>query len=563
MKVGWGPALIAEPMRAIRRVLMPVLTRFLAPAGVYFLVYAAFSWPLFKAFNTHFFCGQEDGYQNIWNLWWTEKCVNELHQLPWQTNYLHHPRGTTLIAHTLAPFNGFVGAFLQKTLGLSLNQTYNFVVIFSFVMSGVTAFWLALRVSGSYAGSLFAGAAFTFTHFHFAHAQNHLQMVSLEWLPLAVLAVYELVNRPTLWKAVAAAGALFLVALCDFHLTFYVVMAGSFLGLIILFRQYRSRFNGLRPYVVPLIVFVTLTAMTTGMLALKLLLVNKNDPLQHNHDPVAWSTDVIDPLIPGAQWKWNAWTRPVWEKLDKEKKDFVYVEHSLYVGWAVFGLLVYGLWRRARMPVKDLGYWYAMAGLFFLMSLGPWLHVAGTVTKVPLVYRGLEWAFPPLKMGGVPMRMMVMVYVAGAVIAACAIGDLIRLMRWKSLLVLIPLLGLWTFETWPKAQPTTKAGYAFWVTELAKQPPGAVIDTTYKTELSLPLYYATGHGKPIAEGYISRYPRSVERHRGELRALVDAQRWDVLAGPVWNFKYLVVREHVDGLERVIGDGEVRVYKLKS
>jgi hypothetical protein len=188
--------------------------------------------------------------------------------------------------------------------------------------------------------------------------------------------------------------------------------------------------------------------------------------------------------------------------------------------------------------------------------------VAGTFTKVPLVYRGLEWVFPPLKMGGVPMRMMVMVYLAGSVIAACAIADLIGLMRWKSLLVIAPLLVLWNFETWPKPQPTTEAKYPFWVTELAKQPPGAVIDTTYQKYLSLPLYYATGHGKPIAEGYISRYPRSVERHRGELRALVDAQRWDVLAGPNWEFKYLVIDRHMPGLERIIGDGEVRVYRLK-
>jgi hypothetical protein len=549
-------------MPPIRRHLLPILWNLALPAALYLLVYAAFSWPLFKSFNTHFFCGQEDGYQNIWNLWWTEKCVNELHHHPWFTNYLHWPQGTTLIAHTLAPFNGFVGAFLQKTIGLSLHQTYNTIVIFSFVMSGLTAFWLALRVTGSYAGSLFAGAAFTFTHFHFAHAQNHLQMVSLEWLPLAVLAVYELLTRPSLWKAIAAAAAMFLVALCDFHLTFYVVMTGSFLGLIVLFRQYKSQFAGLKPYIVPLIVFVTLTAMTTGVLAYKLLHVNKHDPLQQNHDPVTWSTDVIDPLIPGAQWQWHDGTRFAWGRLATPDKDFVYVEHSLYLGWAVFALILWTLWRRPAITVNGLCFWYALAALFFLMSLGPKLHVAGTITPIPLVYRGLEWVFPPLKMGGVPMRMMIMVYLAGAVIVAAAIGDVIRLLRWRSLAVLIPLLALWTFESWPKPQPTTPATYPFWVTELRKLPPGAVIDTTYKDQMSLHLYYATGHGHPVGEGYISRYPQSVERRRGVFRELVDNQRWDVLAKPEWNFKYLVVRHHVPGLERLIGDGEVRVYQLK-
>lgn len=111
------------------------------------------------------------------------KEVTELHQSPWYTTWLHYPTGTSLMAHTLAPFNGLMAIVLLK-LEMSLNQAYNTIVIFSFVMTGVTTFWLAWRVTASYTGSLFAGAAFTFCHFHFAHAQNHLQMVGLEWLPL-------------------------------------------------------------------------------------------------------------------------------------------------------------------------------------------------------------------------------------------------------------------------------------------------------------------------------------------------------------------------------------------
>src|SRR3954465_3294432 len=206
------------------RAMNSFLRGFVVPASLYLAIYYLFSYPLFHSFSTHYFCGQEDGFQNIWNLWWVNKSVTDLHQLPWFTNYLHHPAGTSLIAHTLAPFNGFLGIGLQTFM--TLNQTYNTIVIFSFVMTGVTTYWLARRVTGSYIGSLFAGAAFTFCHFHFAHAQNHLQMVTLEWMPLALLAVYELLTRPTLLKGIGAAAALFLVALSDFHLTFYVVVAG-------------------------------------------------------------------------------------------------------------------------------------------------------------------------------------------------------------------------------------------------------------------------------------------------------------------------------------------------
>jgi hypothetical protein len=523
----------------MRRASNLVLYGFLLPAGLYGLIYALFSHPLLASFSTHYFCGQEDGYQNIWNLWWVNKSVTQLHQLPWYTTYLHYPVGTTLIAHTLAPFNGFVAIPLFK-LGLTLNQVYNTIVVFSFVMTGVTTFWLAWRVSGSYVGALFAGAAFTFCHFHFAHAQNHLQMVTLEWLPLAILAIYELLTRPTVLKGIAAAGAMLLVALSDFHLTFYAVIAGTLLGIITLARQFRGGFADVRKFAIPLSLFVILTSASTGLLAWKLLHVNKTDELQQNHDPAIWSTDVIDPIIPSAQWRFAELSKPIWSRLATPDKGFVYIEHSLYVGWMVLLLCGWVLLRWRAIGLKDMGYWFGLMLFFFLLSLGPRLHIWGTITKFPGVYPVLEKLFPPLKVGGVPMRMMIMVSLTGGVIAAAALGDLIRLSRKWAWLV-VPLIAMaWAFESLPKAQPTTLAVYPQWALKLREMPDGAVIDTNYKTELSAHLYYATGHGKPVGEGYISRYPKSVEVRRGEFRGLVDNWNFDKLRDE-WKFRYLVIR----------------------
>jgi hypothetical protein len=541
------------------RRLSSILYGLALPTALYALLYAAFSYPLLRQFSTHYFCGTEDGYQNIWNLWWVNKAVTDLHTSPWYTTYLHYPTGTTLIAHTLAPFNGFVGVALQK-LGLSLAQTYNTIVIFSFVMTGLTTFWLARRVTGSYLGSLFAGAAFTFSHFHFAHAQNHLQMVTLEWMPLALLAIYELLTRPTVLKGLAAAGAMLLVTLSDFHLTFYVVVAGALLGIVTFARLAATGFTEIRKYAWPLGLFVTLTAATTGLLALKLLHVNRTDPLQQNHDPVVWSTDLVDPFFPSAQWRFADWTKPVWGPLAEPGKDFVYVEHSLYVGWAVLLLTAWAVWRRRAIPLKDFGYWAGLATLFFLLSLGPRIHIWGHVTPIPGVYPVLEKLFPPLKMGGVPMRLMAMVLLTTSVLAAAALADVIRLAGRRAPLVLVPLLALLAFESLPKPQPTTPATYPYWVTQLRNLPPGAVIDTTYKTDMSRHLYYATGHAHPVGEGYISRYPRSVEQRRGVFRALVDAEDWPTLRRD-WGFKYLVVDHHVPRLKALVQDGNIRVYQL--
>jgi hypothetical protein len=560
------------------RPLRLILFGFILPSALYALIYYLFSFPLWHSFSTHFFCGQEDGYQNIWNLWWVNKAVTELHQSPWYTTWLHYPTGTTLIAHTLAPFNGFVGIVLFK-LGMSLNQVYNSIVIFSFVMTGVTTFWLAWRVTGSYIGSLFAGAAFTFCHFHFAHAQNHLQMVTLEWLPLAVLAVYEMLTRPTILKSIGAAAALFLVALSDFHLTFYVVVAGCLLGIVTFARLARTGFVDVKKYAIPLALFMTLMSASTGLLAYKLLKVNKTDELQQNHDPVIWSTDIIDPAIPSAQWRFNEITKPIWSVLATPDKDFIYIEHSLYIGWSVILLCGLAVARWRNVGVKDLGYWFGLLFLFGALSMGPKLHFFGHVSPIPGVYPVLETLFPPLKMGGVPMRLMAMVFLSGAVIAAGAVEQLMRISGRGRWLFITFLIAVWTFESLPKAQPITPAKYPYWVTKLHDLPDGAVLDMHFKTNMFVHLFYATGHGKPTGEGYISRYPKSVDEKRGRLRSLVDSamthsasdkkedqEEWEKERDRLqkeWGFKYLVVDHHMPGLKALVQDGDVRVYQLSK
>jgi hypothetical protein len=41
-------------------------------------------------------------------------------------------------------------------------------------MGGLTAFWLAYSLTGAYWGSWVGGAVFTFSQYHFMHADGHL-----------------------------------------------------------------------------------------------------------------------------------------------------------------------------------------------------------------------------------------------------------------------------------------------------------------------------------------------------------------------------------------------------
>ncbi|HYE17780.1 MAG TPA: hypothetical protein VEA69_05010 [Tepidisphaeraceae bacterium] len=565
----------------------------LAPPALYFVLYCALTWPLVTSFNTHFFAGSEDGYQNIWNLWWTHHALTNLHQLPWHTTHLHWPAGTSLHAHTLAPLSGLIGSILQ-TLGLSLHQAYNTIVVASFVLTGHFTYLLARRVTdlapplptpsspppffaSRNLACLFAGAAFTFSHFHFAHAHNHFQLVPLQWVPLAVLALIHLFTRPGVLAAVYAAGALLLVALTDYHLTFYTVLAGVILAgftlprpLIAAIRHRRntsppplvSPSPPLRAFATALPLFALLACCTTGLLAYQLLSLNKHDPLTHNHDPRTWSTDLVDPLVPAWQWRFHDLTRPHWRPLvadpDDAGKEFVYIEHALYVTWTLFALFCVGVVKALhrivrRQRVTDNrqwaignGQWLALATLFFLFSLGPTLHVAGKYDPDPaapsnMPYALLERALPFLKMAGVPMRMMAMTLLALAIVAAVTLTHLTRHARPATRNSLFAaLFALWLFESLPRPQATVPAAFPKWTLALRDQPPGAVIDMTYRQHLSLPMFHAAGHRHPMGEGYLSRYPASVDARRGEFRGLADHGQFDALAKPPWNFRYLYI-----------------------
>jgi hypothetical protein len=152
---------------------------------IYFVIFIIYTYPAILHFSSHFYADTGDGMQNVWNIWWVNKAITQLHQLPWYTRYLHYPFGVSLIGHTLNSFNGFIAIPLLNFL--SLTQAYNAIVICSFVVGGFTMFLLARYQTKSYWASIIAGFIFTFSNYHFAHAGCHLQLVALEWIPLYLL----------------------------------------------------------------------------------------------------------------------------------------------------------------------------------------------------------------------------------------------------------------------------------------------------------------------------------------------------------------------------------------
>ena len=550
--------------RAFKKdILADILKHGLLPAAFYLLAFSLLTWPLVRAFSSHFFTDDGDGFMNIWNLWWVNTAIGQpsVHPSIWHTDLLHFPFGTTLLGQTLNPFNGLMALPLLRFLPLV--QAHNIIVVFSFVMSGVTAYWLAYYLTRSFWGSLLAGYIFTFSSYHFAHYYGHLNLVSMEWIPLFVLCWYILITRPSLTMALASALTLWLVLLCDYYYFLYCVLTGVLIVIWYMITQRNFWFFLKREYLTSLSTFVAASLLLVGPIIFPLMYLMRTDPLLDAHNPKSFSLDLLALFIPGENWRFGQLTEGYWSKL-----PLVISEASVYLGYAVIVLLGY-LWVKRRdvkiTSVGEINLWYFIAAFFFLMALGPVLQVNGSVVYESLMpYTLLEKILPFLKLSGVPIRMVVMVTLSASVLSAMAVTLVPKTSRGRIFAFLI--IALLFVEYLPKSLPATPTDVPGYVTALADLPnDGGVLDKAASTKY-LQVYYQTIHGKPLVFGYVARTPSSVVEKEKNLNRAINRENYTML-WDVYRVRYIATEDVIEyddpyiSVELVYQDGEVNIYRL--
>jgi hypothetical protein len=528
------------------------------PLTVYLVCFYLLTFPQLHQFSTHYFTDEGDGLGNIWNLWWTNKAITELHQSPWHTTFLYYPYGTSLLAHTLNPFNGLMAVILTRFM--TQVQVHNFIVVFAFVVSGVTAFFLAREFTKSFPASLLAGFVFTFSEYHFSQAQGHLNLLSMEWIPLFLLCFYRLITKPRIVTGVFAACVLFLVLLCDYYYFLYCVIGGL---LIFIWYWFRSRdwlFFLRSNYPRALGAFVIVTLITAGPLVVSLLVLLARDPPSGAHDPATFSLDLIGLFIPGRQWRFSELSSFYWGGLNDT------VEKSVHIGFAVLLVLVY-TWIRRKDLHEAVGLWSLILVVFALLALGPAIHISGHEIRFPLTpYNLLARVVPGMSLGGMPVRMVVMANLAASVLVAIGFADLLRRARssQRFVAVVVVLLAVMVFEYLPGPLPARENPVPDFVRELKKLPDGPIYDV--RSSKFHALYYQTVHQRPMAFGYISRPSASVEAKSSELRQVFEMGDYEKLYRQ-YGFRYLILPRQMNVVAALgaplYQDNDAQIYDLST
>jgi len=449
-------------------------------AFAYFALTLLLTRPGAGRFATHFMGHDTDGH--AWGLWWIKTALLR-GNWPWWTDRLFAPDGVSLYFHTLAFTNGLIALPFQLVWPITV--AYNVVVITSFVASGLALYGLA-RDCGADPGSAFiAGCLYTFSPFHFAHGIAHLNVLALQWLPLYLWALLAACRSRRTVAGLLAGLVLFGVVLTDYYFALFCALAT---GLVAVWQ---------RTWRVPALALATGVVLSAPLGIPMLRLINQG-ALAGMHEPADFSVDVLGWLVPGEVSLWGPVTAPIWRRFGS------YAEESgAYLGLIPIAIVALGL----RAGVRTIVPWVTGAAIFAILALGPWLHVAGLVSFVPLPYFVLSSVIPLVALAGVPARFMAMAFLGVAVAVGLALTALVpaRPAPRRTAVLALVLVGL-LLEYAPRPYTTTRFVIPSFYADLAREADvgQAVLDLPSATGM----LYQTVHGKRIVGGYVARTPRA-------------------------------------------------------
>jgi hypothetical protein len=444
-----------------------------------------------------------DGWQNYWNLWWVKTAMLDLQESPYFTNYLYYPAGYSLYFHTLNIFNALLTLPIQLCFGLTVS--YNFVVFFSFVIGGYGTYLLALHVmkaggrASNYPIAFLAGVVFSFSPFHFAHLLGHMQVISLEWLPFYVLALVKSLNSERMRPASRIGlPVLFLVltALCDWYFALYLlIFTALYLGYMIWVRR-QAREPLLRTGLILLLSGVILSPLLVPMI------VEAVQDSAHLLSPfdttVRLSADLLAFITPNE-------FHPLWGQAAASLSEAFTSstsERMVFAGYIPLALAVYALWSRRRAAA----FWFVSGLVFFVLSLGPYLHIAGREIPLPLPYLTLYHLLPFFRIARSVSRFDVMVMLSLAPLVALGLQPLVAsLSETRRRVLALAVIALVCFEFLPLPYPVAEVEVPSFYQGLATDGEEyAILELPMNWDRPAHLLYQTVHHKPIIAGYVTR-----------------------------------------------------------
>jgi hypothetical protein len=490
-----------------------------------------------------------DAFQNLWSMTWVKDAYTAGKDI-YFTQQLFYPQGVSLVGHALNPVAG--GVYLVLGRWLTVIQTYNVLLILSFLISGWVMFTLAFSIKKVYLSALISGLIYTYSTSHLVQARDHLEMATVFWLPLWLLLVKKVLEGERVRVSLIGLGVVTFLSwyTSPYWVAIELVMAAG-LGLFMGRSWWRGRDRLKRGLLIALVLGVALWMPLDRMRAQRI------DPLVGGHDPRLFSVDLAAFFVPDQYWWQHRLTDSFWQvSLPRQ------YEVSAYQGFSVLFLAGLGLiaaYRKKQRLVMALG---GVSLLAAWWSLGPVVRFNFYPIPIPSLYALGERFLPLVALSGVPGRVLGVVSLGVATLAF--FGTIELLGKTGGKWWLLGLGAIWVVEMKPLPMPSMPVIIPRYVRVLTTMPrKGGVVDILSGPEKGL--YYQTIHTQPLAWGYISRKPTSNDRWQRALLLALHQRQWESLCTEFY-VAYLVVNTSFEDtatrLNRVYSDDEAQIFALE-
>ena len=351
-----------------------------------------------------------------------------------------NPKSQELIpqALTLAPGWAMARAF-------SAVAALNAVVLWTFPLAALATFALARYLHRSTLAAVVAALAFSFSPAHLAQAAYHPYTAQIQWIPVYVLALIALVDRPTIWRVAALAAASGALLLANFE----AALIAALLTPVIIVAFWAIRPDALdnyKPLVWPLAAFAAVVAGAVVVaLVLEPAVFSRAYMQQFPIDEIAlyrarwWAyfTPSVDHPVLGRQ---------AWQLFGRFGINVALLEQQIFVGFAFLLLAVIALavaawtWRPEWRYIVAIG---AVGLAAALISIGP---AGGSCEPFSVAPACLLFRVVPVFRAYARFAVMVNLAVA---IAAGAGAAMLAAHSRRGRIAAGVLLAIGAFEFWP------------------------------------------------------------------------------------------------------------------
>lgn len=469
-----------------------------------------FTYPV--AFSTNEIPGLGDVYQFLWIFWWFKIALLNFTN-PYYTDIIYYPIGASLAFTELTPFNSVISIPLQLAFGLI--NAYKILWIFSFIASGYGTFLLVKYLTENTKAAFISGVIFMFCPYHFAHALGHMNLTTTEWIPFYVLFLIKTLNEPQKLNAIYASFFLFLSAMSS---SYYLIFLASFTLLYYFYYLALDKKASIRDAIISASIILILFGSVISPFVFLMLVELLRSNYMYNGGYIEYSADLLGFFIPSL-------LHPIF----KDYVSQIYLsftgnvaEYTVFAGYSVILLSLIAFF---KVRTKDVRFWMLSTATFFLLSLGPILHIKGVFSTpyegynlvVALPYAILA-QIPIFSIARVPSRWDVMVMLSLAILAGYGLNYVFSICRNKTsgkfdntdiLFIIIFLLIVFEFLAVPF--PMSSTGTPAFYEQLANETIDYAIIEVPLIGNAEAMYYQTKHNKKMIGGYTSRLPDYVER----------------------------------------------------